>query len=242
MIFIIDIHTHILPGVDDGADSISDALDLLNLAKRYGTKEIVLTPHFPNHKLEDEANYSVYNKVFNDFVNNPQVQQIGIKLYAGAENYCTSSTLDRIRQKQLITINNTEYALIEFNENEQCSFMQECIESLFDGGYKPIIAHAERYQSLQHNARMIEEFKDRGCIIQVNANSLICGGVRQRFADWIFGNSFADVVASDAHNMIFRTSNLSLAYEELSHRYSFAYAEELLEINPSYIISGKAIK
>ena len=87
-----------------------------------------------------------------------------------------------------------------------------------------------------------KEFKDQGCIIQVNANSLICGGVRQRFADWIFGNSFADVVASDAHNMIFRTSNLSLAYEELSHRYSFAYAEKLLEINPSYIISGKAIK
>ena len=120
--------------------------------------------------------------------------------------------------------------------------MRECVEALLEEGYIPIIAHTERYLYLQHNAHVVKELGELGCIIQVNANSLICGGIRQRFADWIFRNSLADVVASDAHNMFTRTPNLSLAYEELSHRYSFTYAQKLLETNPFDIVSGKAIK
>lgn len=237
MIQIIDIHTHILPEVDDGADSIDEAIELLELAKRNGTKAIVLTPHLPNDKLDD----LVYNEKFNVFASNPKVKDIGIKLYTGAENFCTRSTIKNIAQKQLITINNTKYVLIEFMQNEHFSFMSECVETLFSEGYIPILAHIDRYFYLQRNAEAVIELKDRGCIIQMNSNSLICGGLRERFADWIFSNELADVVASDAHNMFSRTSNLSLAYEELSHRYSFTYAERLLENNPSNIILGKAI-
>lgn len=240
MIQIIDIHTHILPEVDDGADSMDEAVELLELAKRNGTKAIVLTPHFPNDKLENGVDNWVYNEKFNAFANNPKVKEIGIKLYTGAENFCTRSTINKIQQKQLITINNTQNILIEFMQNEHYSFMSECVESLFGAGYIPIIAHVDRYFYLQRNAQMVMELKDRGCIIQMNSNSLVCGGLRQRFADWIFSNELADIVASDAHNMFSRTSNLSLAYEELSHRYSFTYAEKLLENNPFNIISGKA--
>ena len=239
---MIDIHTHILPDVDDGADSLGEAIELLELARRNGTKGIVLTPHFPNDRLENEADRSAFNRAFNEFANDPAVKQTGITLYAGAENFCARSTLERIAQKRLITINNTDYALIEFKEDEHYSFMRECVEALLEEGYIPIIAHTERYLYLQHNAHVVKELGELGCIIQVNANSLICGGIRQRFADWIFRNSLADVVASDAHNMFTRTPNLSLAYEELSHRYSFTYAQKLLETNPFDIVSGKAIK
>lgn len=237
MIQIIDIHTHILPEVDDGADSMDEAIELLELAKRNGTKAVVLTPHFPNDKLDN----LVYNEKFNAFAGNPKVKDVGIKLFAGAENFCTRSTIKKMDPKQLITINNTNYVLIEFMQNEHFSFMNECIEAFFNKGYTPIIAHVDRYFYLQRNAEAVIELKDQGCIIQMNANSLVCGGLRERFADWIFGNELADVVASDAHNMFSRTSNLSLAYEELSHRYSFTYAERLLENNPSNIILGKAI-
>ncbi len=239
---IIDIHTHILPNVDDGADSMSEAIEMLELAKRNGTKEIVLTPHFPNENLENGVDNSVYNIKMNAFVNHPKVKEVGITLYPGAENFCTHSTIKKITQEQTIPINNTRYVLIEFMENEHYSFMQECAELLLKNEYIPILAHIERYFYVQRNAQTVRELKNRGCIVQVNANSLICGGIRERFADWIFGNSLADVVASDAHNMFSRTANLSLAYEELSHRYSFSYAQKLLETNPSAVISGKTIE
>jgi len=231
-----------LPAVDDGAETLGEALEMLELAKRNGTKEIVLTPHFPNDNLENDVIDSVYQRKMNSFINDPKVREIGIKLYQGAENLCTPLTLKNAMKRQLITINNTEYALIEFMQNEHCSFMRECAEVLIREGYTPIIAHAERYFYLQRQAQTVKEFKKMGCLIQVNSNSLLCGGIRERFADWIFGNMLADAVASDAHNMFSRTSNLSTAYEELSHRYSFAYAEKLLETNPSKIISGKNIR
>ena len=238
---IIDIHTHILPNIDDGADSNSEAIEMLKRAKKNGTKQIVLTPHFPNKIFENDIDNSIYNKIFNTFTNNPKVKEIGIKLYSGAEIFCTYQTIELIKKNQVITINNTKYVLIEFFENEHCSFIFECVEVLLKQGYMPIIAHIERYFYLQHNAQLIKELKNLGCIIQVNSNSLTCGGIRERFADWIFSNSLAHIVASDAHNTFSRTPNLSLAYEELSHRYSFEYAKKLLEINPSNIILGNAI-
>lgn len=239
---MIDIHTHVAYGIDDGSDSSNEALELLDIALQNGTTEIVLTPHYPNRVFGVDRGREEYLAHINAVISKLSEERPEIKLYAGAENYCSEVTAQLISHNKLITINNTSYALIEFSEREGFEFVRDTVRYMVRYGYKPIIAHAERYLCLDRDPERIKILKNDGALIQVNARSVISEGRYRLLADYILRHHLCDVVASDAHEPYVRSTDISSAIAEMSYKYSPEYLQRLTQDNPEKILLGLDFK
>ncbi len=238
----VDLHTHILPGVDDGAENLTESLQMLKIAARNGTTDVVLTPHY----LAKDVRSMNYNKkeikaVYDAFRQAVAEQMPKMKLYLGAEMFAVSNVEDVIADDQLITINDTNYVLVEFGFNDYHSRVVKVVETLNDMGYIPIIAHPERYAFIQQNPRKIIDFLEKGAVLQINTTSVLgaSGSSAQDVALSFLENRLAAVVASDSHSTYQRVPDLSEAYEFISSNISYGYAEDLFYNNPLAIINGK---
>lgn len=238
-----DIHCHIIPGVDDGADSISEAVEMLNIAASNRTKGIICTPHsnipqsFGNYwdeKLEEK---------FNAISQEIRKRNIPIEIYKGHEVFMAGDFLGHIRNGELITLNNSEYILVEFHPLEKESSAYKKLALLTAEGYKPIVAHPERYAFVIEQEDAVANIKEIGCLIQMNKGSLKgrFGHAVMHTAHRILENRSADFVASDAHSPYRRTPNLTDVHEMISTEYSADYADYLLKINPHNVILNKPI-
>ena len=241
---MIDIHTHIVASVDDGAESIDESVNIINTALLCGTKGIVLTPHF-NNKLfcKLRTKREVLEKI-NSFINNPKIKDCNIKFFTGAEIYCGDNDIfDLIKNDQLITINDSRYVLIEFFISQSFDFIYDVISLLIDKKYIPIIAHCERYTCLLENVDRIITLKNLGCVIQVNSHSILTKGDRRisSFVNFLMRNKLIDVVASDTHDLYERSPDLSEAHAQVCLRCSYDYAEDIFYSNPQLIIENKSI-
>ena len=243
-IVIVDIHTHILPGVDDGADDYNEAYEMLRVAAHNGTTDIVLTPHF----LADQMRCSGLGKAelqkrFSEFKSAAQTAMPEVNLYFGAELFGVSNIEDVIEADEIITIDNSNYLLTEFDFEDNPNRALEITEALKGAGYKVIIAHPERYNFIQQNPRLIVPFLENGASLQLNAQSVLGGNgyIAQDVALSFLENNFAAVIASDSHSSAYRTPDLSEIYSFISSNFSPQYAEVLLEINPRAIIRGRRL-
>ncbi|MBR6532097.1 MAG: hypothetical protein IKT61_06310 [Clostridia bacterium] len=238
-----DIHCHIIPGVDDGAYSMSETLDMLDIAVANRTKGIICTPHcniprsfsnYWNENLEER---------FNNIVNEVRKKNIQIELYKGQEIFLSGNFLERLKNNELITLCDSDYVLVEFYPFEKEFDAFKKLVSLVSEGYKPIVAHPERYEFVVKNTDAIGHIKDLGCLIQVNKGSLKgrFGKAVMVTAHNILAKRAADFVASDAHSPYKRTPNLTDVHEMISTEYSADYADFLLKENPYKVISNKQI-
>lgn len=235
---MIDIHCHILPGLDDGADSIEDALEMARMASMSGVRAIIATPHScvptfpPNIK-----SLSLLDK-FREFRDALKMEGIPIKLYAGAEILCTREMPRLLEQGKLLTLASSKYFLVEFYFNTNPDYINSMLKIVRSNGLIPVIAHPERYDAVQLHPYLVEEWCEKGCVIQVNKGS-ISGKLGQKAyqsARWILSNGFAHVVASDAHGTSKRTPMMDWIYRHLESELADGYAELLLEENPRRII------
>lgn len=239
---MVDLHTHILPGVDDGADNFNEAMEMLDIAASNGTSHIVLTPHY----LTRYDNFARLKKNdilsrFETFKETAAAQYPGLKLYSGAELFAVSNIDDVIEDDQIIPINETKYVLTEFGFEDRLSRTTNVVSALISHGYVPILAHPERYRFIQRNPRDIVKFLEMGCLIQINTTSLsgYSGRLAQDVALSFLENNLVTAVASDSHSMYQRVPNLSEAYAFVSSNFSNAYAEDIFYNNPLAIINGK---
>ena len=238
-----DIHCHIIPGVDDGADSMSETVEMLNIAVSNRTQGIICTSHsnIPN-SFENYWNEKL-EKRFNAIEEEIKKRNIPIKIFKGQEVFLAGNFLERIKNNELITLNNSQYILVELYPFEKESSTYKKLALLTAEGYKPIVAHPERYAFVVENEEAINNIKDIGCLVQVNKGSL-----KGRFGDAVMhtahrmlANRSADFVASDAHSPYKRTTNLTDVHEMISTEYSADYADYLLRSNPSDIICNKKV-
>ncbi len=238
-----DIHCHIIPGVDDGADSLSETLEMLRIAASNRTKGIICTPHcnipgafanYWNEKMEQQ---------FNAVVAEAGRKNIPVELYKGQEIFLAGNFRERLKNGELITLNESQYILVELYPFEKEFNAYKKLASLVADGYKPIVSHPERYEFVVKNEDAISYIKDLGCLIQVNKGSLKGRfGQAVRFAAHkIIAKSLADFVASDAHSPYRRTTNLTDVHEMISTEYSADYADFLLKENPHNVICNKSI-
>lgn len=238
-----DIHCHIIPGVDDGADSLSEMVEMLSIAASNRTKGIICTPHC---NIPDAfANYwdeSLENR-FNTVAEEARKRNIPIELYRGQEIFLAGNFMQRFKNKELITLNNSQYVLVELYPFEKEYFAYKKLAALVAEGYKPIVAHPERYEFVVKNEDTIGNIKDIGCLIQVNKGSLKgrFGKTIMMAAHNMLINRSADFVASDAHSPYRRTTNLTDVHEMISTDYSADYADYLLKENPFNIINNKPV-
>ena len=232
---MIDLHCHILPYLDDGARNMDETLSMLQIAVQSGVKSMVATPHC-EHGGTDEI-LSIYKRVCKVIKD----RQIPLNLYLGMEIFATQDTVDLLYREQLLTLNGSRYPLIEFDFLAKGRDETEILEDLLQEGYRPLIAHPERYLFLQRNPDLMNLWWQMGCLFQINRGSLLgrFGMEAQQLSLAMIDRGFATVVASDGHSCNRRTPWLEHVRHMLHREFSPNAALHLLERNPAKILNNE---
>ena len=238
-----DIHAHILPGIDDGAENMDDALEMAALAVESGVKTLVVTPHCMD--FADRKNFWDTQLVqeIEKFRLQLAKENIPLEILPGMEIFGTHKTPDLIRQGKLTGINNSDYILIEFAFHNYAAQATEILESIIELGKRPVIAHPERYEYVLNDPSILNLWVEMGCLLQINKGSLLgaFGRREQALAFELVERDFAFAVASDAHSPVRRTTWMKDVKRLLTQEFSQSTAERLLKTNPEKIIRNENI-
>ena len=243
---MIDIHAHILPGVDDGSPSLESSLEMAELAVESGVHTIIATPHCNLPQELDEGgglnSAGVHRRT--DTLNSTLSQEgVPLRIYPGMEIFGMKETAKRLRAGTLCTLAGSRYPLIEFPFVDYAEEATEILESVLRLGLRPIVAHPERYRYTQSHPQLLNLWMDMGCLLQINRGSLLgrFGEREEALSHAMVGRGFAAFVASDAHTSVVRTPWMRDVWELLSREYSPETAQALLEGNPARVLQNQEI-
>lgn len=215
---IVDIHSHILPGIDDGSKNIEMTLQMLRNTERDGTKEIVATPHY---LLEYGESTIKEVKAFVEEINSILTkEEINVKIYSGQEVYFNDHIIRNYMEGNIGTINDSRYMLIEFPMH---SFDKNIFDTLYELQVRdivPIIAHPERYIPFREEPSLINNFIEEGYLFQMNAGSIEgkFGERIKKTANLFLENNIYNFIGSDAHNIENRNTGLKNAINLLNEK------------------------
>lgn len=230
---ICDIHTHILPGVDDGAQTTQQALQMIANAAASHVEYLVVTPHCNRPDMPREPKLK---RRFEELCQ--AAASLPVKLALGAEVHVTETLPDQLRRGNFPTINGSRYLLTEFPFFWDKEDFVPVLEVILSMGYVPLVAHPERYEALWETPQMVDRWLELGCHIQLTAGSVVgkYGNRVHKTADFLLKNGMACCVASDAHGTARRNNNLLEVQSYLSLYYSRQCAKALLWENPMKIL------
>ena len=233
----IELHTHILPGIDDGAKTKAESFELLDDCKRQGIYTAVMTPHFyPG----DQSMKDFLKKREAAFQSISDYE--GVKLLRGSETLM-SELLFNYSSLDELCIEGTNYLLLEMSYHSKWSdTLFDSIGRLMDR-YEiiPIIAHVERYEPIKKYYKMVQEFRDMGCLIQMNGGSLIPKWSRI-FCFKLLRRGWIDVIASDCHNMTTRRPVYREAMKIIEDKLGVDYVDALEDCAYSIVYSSKEVQ
>ena len=193
----VDIHSHILPGVDDGAKNIKESINLISEMNKIGFRKIIATPHtYPG--LYDNTNESIKKSFDNIQINISKDNKIS---YA-SEYMVDNSLRERVENKSILTLKKN-YVLIEMSFFSKNEIIYEIIFFLLHNNYIPILAHPERYLYFEENFKEFYKLKSRGCLFQINLLSLtgFYGKRVLNLSNKLMSDNLFDFSGSDIHNM-----------------------------------------
>jgi protein-tyrosine phosphatase len=232
---MVDIHSHVLCGMDDGASTMEESLALLEIARESGTTDIVATPHCnPQYAYQPELVDRAVAKLNARAGGKP-------KVHRGCEFHLTFDNIDLlVNQPSAYTINGGQYLLIECPDSHVGKHTEPVLERLLERGLVPIVTHPERNPMLQRKIDRVAAWVELGCLTQLTAFSITgaFGGAAKTAAVQLLESGLAHVVASDAHNPKHRHTSLREAYAAVQSRCGHAAAELLFEANPRRIVEG----
>ncbi|MDN6721612.1 MAG: capsular biosynthesis protein [Staphylococcus equorum] len=231
---MIDMHNHILVDVDDGPQSINEAIELLKQAKGEGVTDIVVTPHHLHPKYNNDIE-KVKIKL-NELKNNPELKELELRLYAGQEIRITDQIIEGIKNGEIEGINESRYLLIEFPSKEIPYYTNQLFYELQTMGYMPIIAHPERNKAIAQNLDLLFDLINGGALSQITTSSLLgdFGSNVRKLSLKMIDSNLAHFIASDAHSATNRPFILKKLFHERKLK---AYYEEL----ESYLENGKLV-
>ncbi len=227
---MVDIHTHIIPDVDDGSDALSKSIALLKEEAEKGVTAVCLTPHLRRGQFELSSDF--IRSEFLSFKAAAEKENIPVKLYLGREIHIYGELIEDLKKGEVITLGNGNCVLLEFPYTEKTDIDEICYETALCG-YTPVIAHVERYEYFRDVGK-VAKVRRAGAKIQVNARSLLnafCDGCA--FAKKLLKEKLIDAVASDVHYG--RKNGLKEAYEKVKKR-DAEYAEKIFSEVPSRIL------
>ena len=227
---MIDIHMHLIPGVDDGAENMEMALVMMNRAKGQGISAIFATPHSEVFRYSKEGGKIIFKRL----VDSAAKVCPEVKRYLGCEVYCEAGIMDEVlealKSDRYPTMNGTNYVLMEFSQWVYPENTVSCVKALVNGGYRPIIAHMERYKYLMGCMDLVEQFRDLGALIQVNAYSLF-DEMDDSIKNWarrLVQERKVEFLGTDAHRTYHRPPSaewgLNWLYENVEQEYADAIA------------------
>lgn len=225
---MIDVHAHVLPFVDDGAKTVEESIEMIMELYAKGVTDIVCTPHFSRRFTSTKEEILKSIDVLRDAL---KKKNLPVNLYYGRELYLRESLLKEITPFSEYTLNDTEYALIEFSFTDYTE-ITEYVYELNRRGVKPIVAHFERYDYA--NIETALEVKRAGGLISVNASSLSPFNIKRRFALKLLSHGLVDLITSDAHYG--RKTCIKKAQNIVKRKLGKNGVESLFELNAKPII------
>lgn len=228
---LIDIHTHIIPNVDDGSNSFKESFLMLETMIEQGITDVFATPHV--HSNATRAPWEVQVEQFK--VLKEKVKHLDINLHLGAEVRYRKNLLTNYEDYKIV---GTNYILMEFNWNT-FDDVHGVLKDLKDKGLIPIVAHVERYSYLTLDD--YKKMKEDGILLQVNTGAILDIDKEewQTAASILIENKLADFVASDSHNTVNRLANLKECYCFLKDKIDEKYLDDLFYNNALKIIESK---
>jgi protein-tyrosine phosphatase len=235
----VDIHSHVLWGVDDGARDVETSIEMLRIAAENGTSDIVATPHsdfrysFDPHKVAQRI-----EELTGATGGTPRIHT-GCDFHLHVENI-----EDCLAHPGKYTINHLRYLMVEFSEASIPKGIGKVFEKMFAAGITPVITHPERNPLLTKNSGLMTSWLASGCLTQLTAQSFLgrFGKAAQTAAEDFVERGMAHFVASDAHDPVHRPPDLSGAFGSVTARYGSQIAERLFITNPSAVLTGALIE
>lgn len=236
MLKIADIHCHILPMVDDGADSIAEAKQMLLMEYEDGVRMIIVTPHYREGMFEPSM-----KKVMHHFRGMRKVAATvapDLRLYLGCEYHTNSRMTEDLRQKRRPVMAGSSYVLTEFSGAHTYEKIRNQVYDLIAEGYKPIVAHIERYPCMWDDISRVEELIQLGAYIQSNASAVMGenGAKIKKYCRRMMEEDLLHFIASDAHGVKYRKPNLGACAKYVSKKMGESYAEKIFCRNPYHIL------
>lgn len=236
---MVDIHAHILPELDDGAECIEEALEIALIAVAQGIGHMVATSHGNCYPYTIEEYWSRLQKL------NRALEENGIplKLYPGMEVFVKDNIWELLERKQILTLNHTNYLLVEFPFEEEPEIVISCLDCLKQSGYWCILAHPERYSFIQREEELAWYLAEQECILQINVGSLLgnfgqkCGQLAEKMLD----AGIVSILATDAHDTVIRPPHMGIVAKQLEKKYPHSYVRLWTSENPSRILKGYPI-
>lgn len=240
---MIDLHCHIIPDVDDGARDMETALAMADLAWEQGTKIITATSHF--RRPDQPETLSAPELIAGLRKLRAALAQSGcpLRVAPGMELFSTTQLPEILDNKEYLTLNGSKYLLVEFYFDERIPFMNWCFDEIFARDLVPVVAHPERYMSVQNNPGVLGDWFSKGVVIQLNKGSIMgqMGSRAETAAWWALDHGLAHTVASDAHSENERTPGLANVRSLLTQELSREYADLLLDGNPRRILKNNPL-
>lgn len=213
---MIDMHNHILYGIDDGCKTIEESIETIKNMKKIGFNTIVLTPHY----IEDssfKANNNLKLQRLEILKEELLKNNIDVNLFLGNEIFINESINELIINKEIRSINNTRYILIELPFNNQILNLDDYLYELKLKGYKIIIAHPERYTYFKDNYEEARKLYDSGVLFQVNYGSIIgqYGSSSLKLVKKLLKDDMVDFISTDIHKP---SSSLFDKFDDIKHK------------------------
>ncbi len=233
-----DLHTHMLPGLDDGAKNFAQTEKMLETAYAEGIRRIMLTPHFGPRSAG--AGRQKTEEVFGRMKEIAAAAYGDLELFLGNEILFSPSTIEELHNGNALTLAGSDYVLVEFYPDEPLSALESAVRTLIRAGYRPVIAHAERYRCLQKHPTDAEDLIEQGAAVQINSSSLLGGWTdpEYRCVKKLLQNGLVHFIGSDCHNDSSRRPAMREAAEKLLRFTDAETAEAIYRKNGERILQN----
>jgi len=238
---MIDIHTHVLPRIDDGARDISESFEILQALANQGVTELVATPHIISGVYENTR--SIIDRKLIEVQDLIEERELSIKIHPGAELYYEPDVISKVKRENL-TLAQSNYVMIETELQRFPDNFEEILFNFQQEGFRPIIAHAERFIYFVNNYNMLVNILNRGVLVQINSGSLfgIYGKKVKDFTYKLLENGCVHFIASDVHGIGKRPILMKEAYQMICEKYSEVLAKLLFIENPQSVINNQSVE
>lgn len=233
----IDVHSHILPGVDDGSPNMETTLIMLRQAMEQNIETIIATPHFTaggkNQPVEELI------RIRDQVLEEARKLNKDFNLLLGNELYYSESIIEALKSGEALTLAGSRYVLVEFEVKEKYKSIYHGMSNLINAGYVPILAHIERYECLHRKIDLLEELIELGCYLQMNSNSLL-GNI---FSEGNYNRKLVDqrlihFIGSDSHDSKVRVPKMNAVADVFRKNDKLRMITVLLKENPMRILEN----
>ena len=242
---LFDIHCHLIPGVDDGAQDLEETRRLLRMEYEQGVRNIIATPHYRDQMFDTSirtirSQFALVEKCVQEF-NQELAREDRLGIYLGCEFHANMQMSRMLDEGRVSTMADSGYVLVEFSGNAEYSYIEDRLRSLIIVGYRPIIAHVERCDNLWGDLELIRDLAQMGAYMQVNADSITGGSGRKikKFVEELMNRDLVFCVGTDAHDTKHRPPKMKKAAAHVEKRYGEDYTRRIFYSNAKSMLKKR---